>query len=97
MRITGMNKKYVVMLDDNFHYLDEEARTTLGAYETAAEALAAARRIVKNFLNSHYTPSMTAERLLALYHTFGPDPWIQGVAFSAWDYADARCAEMCLD
>ena len=42
---------------------------------------------------------MSAEALYSSYTSFGEDPFIAGhdprTTFSAWDYAKARCAELC--
>ena len=90
---------YRVMVDDNYHYMDESERYLLGAYATREAAVAAARAVVDAFLLGARRPGMTAEALYTQYVTFGEDPFIVGPAgeaglFSAWDYARARCAEM---
>jgi hypothetical protein len=89
------DSKFVVMVDDNFNYMDEDARYCLGEFDTEAEALAAARRVVDEFLNENYTPGMTAEKLYEGYVSFGEDPWISNLSFSAWDYARERCQKIC--
>ena len=38
--------KYTVLVDDNYHYMNEEYRYTLGVYDTKEEALQAAKSIV---------------------------------------------------
>ena len=90
---------YRVLVDDNFHYRDESERYTLGTFATCAEAMAACRRIVDEFLLDQYKPGMAAEELCSLYTGFGEDPFIVGAdptcRFSAWSYATARCAEIC--
>ncbi len=89
-----------VLVDDNFHYMDEAARTTLGDFETLEAAIAAAQALVDQFLIAARQPGMTADELYRQYTSFGEDPFIvadgrSGVAFSAWDYARARCAALC--
>lgn len=89
---------YRVLIDDNFHYMDEKERTTFGDFESLAEAIAACKKIVDDCLNGDYKPGMTAEALYSNYTMFGDDPWISGgdgAPFSAWDYAQERCAEIC--
>jgi hypothetical protein len=89
---------YRVLVDDNFHFMDEDERYTHGEYESLAEAIAACKKIVDDCLNGEYKPGMTAEALYLNYEMFGDDPWISGgdgVPFSAWDYAKRRCAEIC--
>src|SRR5215471_14393256 len=91
---------YRVLIDDNFHYMDESARTTLGEFATLEAAVAAARRVVDEFLEGALEPGMTADKLYQVYTGFGDDPFIVGpgvttVVFSAWDYARERCAVLC--
>ncbi len=89
-----------VWVDDNYHYMDQEARYRLGDYQTLEAAIAAAQAIVDDFLISSHEPGMAADELYGLYTGFGEDPFIvaeghSGVLFSAWDYARQRCQELC--
>ncbi|MGP8155613.1 MAG: hypothetical protein ACLQMT_01975 [Candidatus Acidiferrales bacterium] len=89
---------YKVMIDDNFHYMDEEERITHGEFETLEAAIEACKKIVNDCLAHAYTPGASAEKLYAYYTMFGEDPWVlggEGVPFSAWTYAKERCAEIC--
>jgi hypothetical protein len=89
---------YTVRVDDNYHYMDADARYTLGDFSTWEDALKAAQGIVDDYLASAYTPGMTAEELYQSYTSFGDDPFIIGPGdekFSAWDYAKTRCGMMC--
>lgn len=100
-----MNKTatpFTVMVDDNYHYMDEDERYKHGDFATAEEALAAARNIVDGFLDTAYEPGMSGSALYASYTAFGDDPFIvsssglEDVKFSAWDYARVRSDEICL-
>jgi hypothetical protein len=89
---------YKVIVDDNFHFMDEQERTTHGEFETLSAAIEACRQIVDDCLASAYKAGMSAEDLYSKYESFGEDPWISGadgVPFSAWDYARQRCSEVC--
>ena len=91
---------YKVLVDDNFHYQDEDERYEQGQFETYEAALEAAQTIVNEFLASEYRPGMTAEQLYEQYTGFGEDPFIKPhpddrERFSAWDYAKKRCEEIC--
>lgn len=90
---------YKVLVDDNFHYMDETERYQLAEFPTAESAIAAAQRIVDDYLSSAYQPGMTAEELYTSYTSFGEDPFIvspgEKVEFSAWTYAKRRCTEIC--
>lgn len=90
--------KYKVLVDDNFHFADESARTTAGEYDTAEEALVCAKKIVDTYLTATYRSGMSANKLYEQYVTFGEDPYIEGPArlgFSAREYARTRTAEIC--
>ncbi|MBW3538452.1 hypothetical protein KY386_03085 [Candidatus Parcubacteria bacterium] len=95
-----MKSKYKVMVDDNYHYMDESERYQAGAYSSVDEAVKECRRIVDEFLESTYKPGMTAKELYQSYTGFGDDPFIvpthpskaaEFFEFSAWDYAKERC------
>jgi hypothetical protein len=89
--------KYSVLIDDNFHYMDESERVHHGVFDTADEAIAACKRIVDECLDA--MPAVTADELYEKYVMFGDDPFIvpvdpagQQVDFSARAYAKERCA-----
>ena len=92
-------KPYTVFVDDNFHYMDESERYTLGHFATYEKAVAAAKRIVDKFLAAQHKRGMSAEELLKKYKTFGQDPYIvpndREPGFSAWTYAEERCRSIC--
>ncbi len=94
--------RYRVMVDDNFHYMDENERYEHGTYDTMDEALAVCRAIVEQSLKHGYTPGMTAEALYEGYVAFGDDPFIividgtdERAKFSAWTYAKERSEAIC--
>lgn len=91
---------YKILVYDNFHYMDASESYEAGSYGTAEEAIAAAKKIVDNFLLAEYRSRMKAAELFKQYTSFGDDPHIassdgHSVAFSAWQYAERRCAEIC--
>jgi hypothetical protein len=90
--------RYKVLVDDNFHYQDPDARREHGNYESLEEALAACREIVDRSLEEEYRVGMSAEALYHRYVSFGDDPFVvvqdgadERVIFSAWSYAMERC------
>lgn len=89
----------LVIVADNFHYMDESANYDLGTFETAESAIEACKRIVDEFLVSAHCPGITAQSLYMSYIMFGEDPYIvsqgEDVAFSAWTYAKQRCELLC--
>lgn len=92
---------YKVLVDDNYHYMDESARYELGEFPTLAAAIEASQQIVDEFLLSAVSSAGTADALMASYVQFGEDPFIlaleekeSGVLFSARDYARRRCEEL---
>jgi hypothetical protein len=91
---------YRVLVDDNFHYMDESERYELGSFEHLESAIQAAKQVVDSFLASEYQPGMTARQLFKHYLAFGEDPFIltpdqSKVSFSAWEFAQTRCEELC--
>ncbi len=97
--------RYKVLIDDNFHYMDEEARIEHGIFKSSEKAVAACHRIVDESLRHLHEPGMSAAELIAQYALFGDDPFIvtlgdtgatgPPVSFSARDYARERCAAIC--
>ena len=94
--------RYKVLVDDNFHHLDETSRSELGTFDTADEAVAARRRVVDSCLRDNYEPGMCPAELYRRYIHFGDDPFIvvldaaaPPVSFSAWNYANERCQLLC--
>jgi hypothetical protein len=92
-----MAKRYVVYVDDNFHYMDESERYKLGEFDDCRSAIATCKRIVDEFLNA-CDPKTDAGEMFTQYTTFGEDPWVSSddpeCKFSAWGYAKERCQEI---
>ncbi len=88
-----------VFVDDNFHYQDESERYKHGEYETWEEAVATCKRIVDADLLHLYKAGESTTELYYSYTSFGEDPFIRpaphGERFSAWEYAQQRCEEIC--
>jgi hypothetical protein len=90
---------YEVVVDDNFHYMDESERYVAGKFRTYAEALEHAKRIVDDSLRHLLEPGKSVDDLMASYVMFGDDPWIRPTPegterFSARDYARQRAPEI---
>ena len=91
---------YKIRVDDNFHYMDADSRTSGPTFETAEKAVAYCKSVVDQYLVAQYQPGMTAGALYGSYTMFGDDPFILSinaelVEFSAWDYARQRSTEIC--
>jgi hypothetical protein len=92
---------YQVMVDDNFHYMEENERWEYGTFATAEEAIAACRRLVDESLVGEYRPGMTATQLYDRYTSFGDEPFIVAPAgsakvdWSARDHARSRVEALC--
>jgi hypothetical protein len=91
--------KYELYVDDNYYYMDDDERYKAGEFDTIDEAVAAAKKIVDDFLLSIYKkrPDITAKELYDKYKKSGEDPWIHPnyTNYNSWDYAEARCIEIC--
>jgi hypothetical protein len=96
---------YRVLVDDNFRYMDASQRFVLGEFATYGEAFAVCKEMVDRFLRHEYVAGMPASTLYLRYIMFGRDPFIVNAAdggeaqpgFSAWEYAKARCVDLCRD
>ncbi len=92
---------YRVLVDDNFHYMDEDERWCLGEFDNYEVALIAARQLVEDFF-SDAKPGQTAKELYDGYTSFGDDPFIIAFGgadqpesrFSAWGYAKHLASEL---
>ena len=90
---------FVVFVEDNGRYMDEESRYRHSDWPTYAEAVAAAQRLVNLSLAEAYQPGMSAAAVYAHYTSFGDDAFVvpdeNEPRFSAWDYARSRAEELC--
>ena len=95
-----MTRPYVVYVDDNFHYMDEDERYEAARFATLEDAVAYCQNRVRDDLTHLATEAESPRDLIARYHGFGEDPWVSGprdtpgVPFSAWDYADEIAADV---
>lgn len=92
VRTTNETPSYTVYVDDNFHFMDEDERYTLGTYEKLGEALHKCMEMVGLYMLEQDYPSMKGEDLYDSYTSFGEDPFIIGpmpIEFSSWDYAES--------
>ena len=90
-------KKYKVLVDDNYHYMDESERYSSGEFDTAEEAIAKCKAIVDEYIENPAIKATSPADLYDSYVTFGEDPFIEGpteVHFSAWDYAKKRSEQI---
>jgi len=82
-----MKKKFEVFIDDNYHYMDESARTSAGLFSSLDEAIVKCKEITVSSLEHFYEEGITPEKLSAQWSLFGDDPFIrgsdEGVPFSA--------------
>jgi len=89
-----MGKKYIVMVDDNYHYMNEDERYKHGEYDTPEEAISVCKKIVE--CSIEYENGATPGELYSNYCMFGEDPFIIGdVGFSGRDYAKEYCEKLC--
>ncbi len=91
---------FTVIVADNSHYQDKSAEYELGSFETLESAIDASKRIVDDYLKLAHRSGIVAKELYESYLAFGEDPYIaaadvEGVPFSAWEYAKQRCEALC--
>ncbi len=68
--------KYIVKVDDNFHYMDESERYTAGSYDTLKDAIKKCKEITIQSLEGFYEKDIKPNKLLAQWSFFGDDPFI---------------------
>ncbi|MBW2109410.1 MAG: hypothetical protein JRI36_12215 [Deltaproteobacteria bacterium] len=89
--------KYVVYVDDNFHYEDESERYKLGEFDSCDEAINACKKIVNEYFQKLERGKSSFDELWGGYMLYGEDPFISTTdpdcKFSAWEYAKKRCRE----
>lgn len=89
--------KFQLKIYDNFHYMDEDETYVTGNFDTYDDALAAAKKIVDDFLYKELLAGRPLAELYETYVSYGEDPDILGDTpegierFSAWTYARQRC------
>lgn len=96
------NHRLTVLVNDNYHYQDEDERYQLGEFENPDAAISACQRLVDEYLDEARVDGtlsiVSAAGLYQSYTMFGPDPFVVGAAeyvpFSAWEYAKQRCQEI---
>ena len=83
---------YVVMIDDNFHYMDEDHRYKHGEFSTYTEAVSACKKIVDEELIYMLKQGTNPKDLPAKWSMFGEDPFIIGGSkiFSSRDYVTEK-------
>ena len=85
-----MENKFIVMVDDNFHYMDDNERYKKGEYDSLEEAINVCKRIVESSVHNEF--GTTADERYSNYCTYGDDPFIIGYSnFSAREYAEEYC------
>ena len=93
-----MADKWLVYVDENFHYMDEDERWLYGEFDTYEAAVAVCKELVDRDIDGSKAKAADADALYEHYTLFGDDPFIvgpeQGTKFSAWDYAKQRCKEV---
>jgi hypothetical protein len=93
-----IEKKWIVIVADNFHYMDQSEVWKRGEFENYNMALTVFMEIVDTFLYEYLPKCNSAEELYKYYKNFGDDPFIipsnTENRFSAWTYAEARSREL---
>ena len=68
--------KFQVIVEDNYHYMEDDDRRVVGTFDTYEKALAAARKIVTNSVKHCAEDKRDAGEIHACYVMFGEDAWI---------------------
>lgn len=96
-----MSKKYKVIVDDNYHYMDESERYVAGSYRSLEQAVERCKEITIKSLEHLYENGMTPEKLSAQWAMFGEDPFVFGgdgsVPFSARKFITTELCQAVID
>ena len=91
---------YIIMVADNFHYMDQSETYRHSVVDSGSIALEICKRIVDDFLLSAFSSEESKQHLYESYKMFGEDPYIvttdgsERCDFSAWDYAREQCKQI---
>ncbi len=95
-----MSKKYKVYFDDNYHYMDESERYSVGSYNSLEMAIEKCKKITIRSLEDLYEKGITPEKLSAQWSMFGEDPFIVGgesVPFSARKFITTELCKVIIE
>jgi hypothetical protein len=90
---------YIVVVDDNYHYMDEDERYVVGIYEDCESAVAQCKEMVDEHILKSFNGHETEKAIWDDYMSFGEDPWIisfgsEKCSFSAWNYAKEKIKQL---
>lgn len=95
---------FKVIIAENSHYMNEKEYRDAGSFDTLEEAVATAKQIVDASLEEAFKAGGSERECYEHYMRWGDDPFIKaidgpqdGVNFSAWDYAKARCSAKAIE
>ena len=96
-----LNDQYRVLVDDNYHYMDESKRHTAGSYDSLEEAVNRCKEITIQSLKDLYEEGIAPEKLKAQWAMFGEDPYVFGgagaVPFSARKFVSTELCKEIID
>ena len=93
--------RYEVFVDDNYHYMDESERYSVGSYDSLEEAVSRCKELTINSLKDLYEKGITPEKLQTQWAMFGEDPYVFGgdgaVPFSARKFISTELCKEIID
>ena len=75
-------------------FMDENERLFHGEFTSPTQAILACQKIVDANVESITEDETDPDKAYESYVCFGDDPWIQGIDFSAFEYAKLRIQEV---
>ena len=91
--------QYRVYIDANSHHMDTSTRTVHGIYDTAQQAVDAAREVISARLIESHRPGMHTEELLEIFVRRGEVPFIlpedEHSRFDRIEFAHERAKKLC--
>lgn len=82
---TAKPSSWVVLVDDNFHFMDDSERYRLGVYRDYDLAVAACKSLLRDELKAMKAnkPRASAKELYSIWSSFGESPFVEGGGFLA--------------
>ena len=91
--------QYRVYIDANAHHMDTSTRSVHGVYDTAEQAVDAAREVIRTRLVEAHRRGMSAQELLERFARHGELPFIvpedKDTRFERLEYARVHAKKLC--
>ena len=96
-----MARKYQVLIDDNYHTVDDSGPIKAGSFRSLEDAIVKCVRITIRSLDEFYEAGIGPQKLSAQWALFGDDPYVVGdggaVPYSARNFITEGLCQAIID